>query len=494
MSQKPGRNDPCPCGSGKKYKKCCGAHESFAPIIPESERTGTPYDDYMEVMSLLGLFGQKILRFEEDGRELKKAVSDFEKRFRPGEPEGLTNSLYMSWMHFDLRFGPNRETIAERSLADPLTAHLVEPGPTLLRRMAESYLTFYEVIKAEDDDAVLRELGTDQRWTVLHVRKLTETEAVPGEIWYTRLVGPAEEALSYTTPFVFDPGSKAQFERAVRIQERDFSAGPRADLFPRERHFAESQKEAVLFWAEFIFRGLTADMSDLSEPPGMIEIDDLPAGSLPFLVNTDREEVVFAEMKFRVKDEAALRKRLAALKSFEYDAENDSWTWLKVGDRKDPEDARTIRGTFQVKDGFLVAETNSRERAARLKAKLKNLLGSLIAYDGTRWRDQNDLPELSEEEKEASRRESQELNSRPEIREALQKHQEHYYFKKWPHEKIPALGGIMPIEAAKTETGRRKLKDLIEFYERTQNAARDEAPRLDFDRLRRMLGLPPKAN
>ena len=20
----PGRNDPCPCGSGKKYKRCCG--------------------------------------------------------------------------------------------------------------------------------------------------------------------------------------------------------------------------------------------------------------------------------------------------------------------------------------------------------------------------------------------------------------------------------------------------------------------------------------
>jgi preprotein translocase subunit SecA len=23
---KVGRNDPCPCGSGKKYKKCCGAN------------------------------------------------------------------------------------------------------------------------------------------------------------------------------------------------------------------------------------------------------------------------------------------------------------------------------------------------------------------------------------------------------------------------------------------------------------------------------------
>jgi len=23
--RKPGRNAPCPCGSGKKYKQCCGA-------------------------------------------------------------------------------------------------------------------------------------------------------------------------------------------------------------------------------------------------------------------------------------------------------------------------------------------------------------------------------------------------------------------------------------------------------------------------------------
>ncbi|HHX38190.1 MAG TPA: hypothetical protein GX717_09460, partial [Clostridiaceae bacterium] len=25
VSDKVGRNEPCPCGSGKKYKKCCGA-------------------------------------------------------------------------------------------------------------------------------------------------------------------------------------------------------------------------------------------------------------------------------------------------------------------------------------------------------------------------------------------------------------------------------------------------------------------------------------
>ena len=29
-SEKIGRNDPCPCGSGKKYKKCCGAGTASA--------------------------------------------------------------------------------------------------------------------------------------------------------------------------------------------------------------------------------------------------------------------------------------------------------------------------------------------------------------------------------------------------------------------------------------------------------------------------------
>lgn len=27
MDPKVGRNDPCPCGSGKKYKKCCGRYD-----------------------------------------------------------------------------------------------------------------------------------------------------------------------------------------------------------------------------------------------------------------------------------------------------------------------------------------------------------------------------------------------------------------------------------------------------------------------------------
>ena len=33
VSAKIGRNEPCPCGSGKKYKKCCGASGALVSRI-----------------------------------------------------------------------------------------------------------------------------------------------------------------------------------------------------------------------------------------------------------------------------------------------------------------------------------------------------------------------------------------------------------------------------------------------------------------------------
>ncbi len=46
--QKVGRNDPCPCGSGKKYKKCCEEkvkHKKFEATVlshaPEQVQSAT---------------------------------------------------------------------------------------------------------------------------------------------------------------------------------------------------------------------------------------------------------------------------------------------------------------------------------------------------------------------------------------------------------------------------------------------------------------------
>ena len=60
---KPGRNDPCPCGSGKKYKKCCSdnpeAASAFQPqrTPNQSASQGTP--GHQEIGALVSLFNQQ---------------------------------------------------------------------------------------------------------------------------------------------------------------------------------------------------------------------------------------------------------------------------------------------------------------------------------------------------------------------------------------------------------------------------------------------------
>lgn len=488
MGKKIGRNDPCPCGSGKKYKKCCGFNLTQDGFVqdPESwfpppDRTGTLWDDYMDVFPIIVTYGKMIGDFEKDGREFKRAVSDFEKQFRPGKQGGIMDSFFMSWMHFDLRFGKSLETVAERLLSDPMISELMEPGPTYIQQLSESYPTFYEIIASPSrtDAVTARELGTGKRFTVFHVRKLFEIDPVLGEIWYTRRVGSPDQSIFYTTPYIFEPESCAQFTRAVLAQGDDFKKSHAALLFPAERHFAESQKGAAHFWAWHILQGNRTAVSQIPQP---------------VLCTTDGDEFVLTEVHFRIKDEAALRKRLSSLRSFQYDRKDDSWNWLKAKSRKYPDVPRSVLGHFRIKDGRLVAETNSRERAVRLRAKLKGHLRDFIAYEKTLYRDPFDMPELSSEEIEAREKASRELNSRPEVREAIKKNLEHHYFNKWPRTKIPALGGLTPLQAARSDKGRAGLEALIDDIDRMQNSPASKMPKIDIDRLRRLLGLPVKAD
>ena len=41
--QRPGRSDPCPCGSGKKYKKCCGFVQTVSPN-PSTAQSPSPHN------------------------------------------------------------------------------------------------------------------------------------------------------------------------------------------------------------------------------------------------------------------------------------------------------------------------------------------------------------------------------------------------------------------------------------------------------------------
>lgn len=64
---KTGRNDPCPCGSGKKFKKCCQSKSEESLIVPSP--SGQPTG--LEINQLAALFNSgKIADAEQSAREL----------------------------------------------------------------------------------------------------------------------------------------------------------------------------------------------------------------------------------------------------------------------------------------------------------------------------------------------------------------------------------------------------------------------------------------
>ena len=59
-----GRNDPCPCGSGKKYKKCC----AMVDLLPgASENEGQWEQFWSNVRSHIREVGQSVVSVSSDG-------------------------------------------------------------------------------------------------------------------------------------------------------------------------------------------------------------------------------------------------------------------------------------------------------------------------------------------------------------------------------------------------------------------------------------------
>jgi hypothetical protein len=75
------RNDPCPCGSGKKYKKCCLGKDI------ERQQSGTYHDYCLKIVDSLR---NKILQFMKKAGYDKFIEQAFKQYWRTLEPMTLT--------------------------------------------------------------------------------------------------------------------------------------------------------------------------------------------------------------------------------------------------------------------------------------------------------------------------------------------------------------------------------------------------------------------
>ncbi len=79
--EKIGRNDPCPCGSGKKYKKCCEEKDKYkkfdAKVLSSSSATSVAGALFQSTQSVTNLYQRNVRPLSPtEAKDLSKGEKD----------------------------------------------------------------------------------------------------------------------------------------------------------------------------------------------------------------------------------------------------------------------------------------------------------------------------------------------------------------------------------------------------------------------------------
>ncbi len=459
-------------GNGRRDDRRCGTGGGGTPPAGLSEdlRTGTPLDRYQALIPVVKTHYEYLVKFEKEGTELRRAAKAFEEAYAPGTEKGVPQSMYLPWLYFDLTFGASGKTVIGDYLESRFARELAEPGPTLLRRMADSYSSFYAVKEVHPDCILFEELGTSEEWKVYRMNEPFEEEISPSDLWYVRFLGPRGGAYMFSAPYLLDPALRQDVERAVLLQADEF--GKERPELGKAEAFRLACKAFLPFWAEYFVYGDGED-------------------EFPLLYNTDGEAIRFCTLTFEILDRQKVLGRLSTVKDFEEEGAG-SWTWFKKGKGGKGGLETVTLGTVRARRKYLTAETNSEERAVRLLRKLKRLLADGVSFKGMKVADPGDMPPPSPEDMKRLEEEQARLYADPEVRALLTRKAEDYYHKEWLTTPIPALRNLTPLQAVETEEGRASVAELLNHLEERQDAMPDEPFRVEVDGLRKRLGLSPR--
>ncbi|MRG94993.1 YecA family protein [Polyangium spumosum] len=411
-----GRNEPCPCGSGRKYKKCClataaGAYttadrlstlERLLDWVDEDELEGSRERFWGDLLPLRDKYPNPILR-------------------------DMAECVFQWWLFFDARNGAG-VTLAEHLLAHARDLRAGERSYLEMGRA--SAMLLYDIIAVEPGESV----------TVRNVLDGGETRV--RERSASRAVRPWDLV-------------------AARVFARGASGFPEFDggILPLPSHLRS-----------WLIMGLEKARAELdgadfrtSLAPFFFEVWFNP--KKPTLVNHDGDRLLFTTTYFDVLDEAKLAAALDHASELHRDDDAECWRWVGSGGQQAGE---VVIASMRIEGARLEIQTNSRERGERARTLVEGLAGEAVRYRVTKHEDvERGMSEASPRHGRASAAQSEALDGP--AREALALfYREHY--ERWVDEPIPMLDGQTPRAAAKVEALRprvaRMIEDLEVMYER----------------------------
>jgi SEC-C motif len=452
-----GRNDPCPCGSGRKYKKC---------HLPLEEPAHPPEPHKSSLHDFDNLLVERVLEsaMRRFGEGLQEVGHDFD--YLHAEPHigeflipFLAYCVPLQGLPLIEWYAGDQEDALSRREREWIEAQ---------RR---SWLSVWEVREVVPGKSmVIVDLLTGEKRLVQEAgatRTLVARDAI-----LARVVDFGEESvLCGTYPRPLPPASAADV-----IEEVCEGLGPRQPIPVEVMRDHALARALVFLWVSAI-RELD---ERLSRPPRLQNTD-----GDPFRIVSDR-------YRFAETDRAAAEAALAGLRGAQPVEVRDDGSrvivFQKGGNRLHAHWDNTVIGTATLTpDGELALETNSARRATALRKRVERICAGLLSDHRHTSEDPVDLIQVARNSPSEPRPAGADLPIPAELAEAAREEKAAHYAT-WPDIPVPALGGKTPRQAARSRAGRAQLDVLLKDLE-NREARQPAELRFDVGRLRKVLGV-----
>ena len=442
----PGRNDTCPCGSGKKYKKCHGMTGGTGASIPDAARS--PEAGRAHVLKACDMrLGDRLVRFARKHYGpywLNDVLDDSGLLDEDGQVPDAEMPLVVPWLEH-LRRDDAGLTLPDawRRLEQP---RLTPDEVLLLNAYDDAWLSVWEVTEVQRGvgsrltDALTRE----ERFIhdVSSSFSLQRFDAVLGIVLTLDTVSFVGGVHAQPLPPRFADMVIQAARRMCHVRTRPVAAAKLRD--------PEVQLDLMVLWADVV-RGM------LDQPP-------------PVLSNTDGDPLVMTTDDFALLVPAeTVTERLSTLDGvLEPEPEGDATVFVvtKAGNAMHRSWDNTIVGRIVVSGTRLTVETNSTRRADALRSKVEAHLEGLVRF---RLRKEENSAHLMATARagEAPVEAPPEEPLPPEALAALREFREQH-LRNWIDDSIPALGGLTPRKAATIPKERKQLEILLKEMEQME--------------------------
>ena len=473
-----GRNDPCPCGSGRKFKHCClrvrDGEDNLRVRLRSAEGALVP-----------ALFSYAAREF---GPEFFAEAWD-EFFLWNDVPDDIASSkefgtTFDPFFVFDFVADAAEDPLPDGWPTEPLARHFlrheVESAPELHREFIEqackSPASFFVIEAVFAGRALdIKDIFTGRRFHVLE-QSASRTLHI-GDVLFTRVVTACGGSIMIgACPWVI-PASWHIPLIDTRERLRPKRLLTREELFDYDLEVRQAYHEivdAVLHPPLSVLQNTDGDPLEFTTLTYELGITVAEAVEQLTPLATGRGDLYLAD---EVRDAAG---GLTAV----------TLTWTKAGNRKHKDWDNTTLGTLRLDGSGLVVEVNSARRRRRIEKEIARRLGSAATLVDTTI---TDLAEELERRRESRSSAPLQLVTpadsprSPEL-EAIESELARKHWDAWLDTKVPALGNRTPRQAAKTASGRERLEALLADYSQKSVSGPDTfGP--DIGALKRKLGL-----